>query len=291
MLITFSGMVGSGKSTNAKKVLELLRDEGLAPCYLRFRFLRWRHVILGPAEQPKHSSAGGKRRASAKTPAIRNQKATARTTSLDKSVYHAESFRAVLSNRAKTQRSSECAKKPHQSSFSWRSCAPYRLCVRLLDTGFTRYGSVQPDRRRSSLVRTLTIGRFLVYFIRALKLRLVLHYHFDNRLAVLDRYFYDNLAHCRLATSTEKRLARLLAAAMPQPDLALVMLVSPETAQQRRPIYSLRALERLGGGYDRLLRCLPGLTAISTGDLTTLDERVTEVVTAWLRTKNVGPMT
>jgi hypothetical protein len=39
MLITLSGMVGSGKSTTAARIVELLREAGCEPRYLRFRFL------------------------------------------------------------------------------------------------------------------------------------------------------------------------------------------------------------------------------------------------------------
>jgi len=40
MLITVSGMVGSGKSTTAASVVDLLATAGLKPRYLRFRYLQ-----------------------------------------------------------------------------------------------------------------------------------------------------------------------------------------------------------------------------------------------------------
>lgn len=40
MLITISGMVGSGKSTTAAGVVDLLAKEGFQPRHLRFRYLR-----------------------------------------------------------------------------------------------------------------------------------------------------------------------------------------------------------------------------------------------------------
>ena len=39
MLITISGMVGSGKSTTASAITSRLREVGLSPRYLRFRYL------------------------------------------------------------------------------------------------------------------------------------------------------------------------------------------------------------------------------------------------------------
>lgn len=41
MLITFSGIVGSGKSTSSKYVRDFLVDQNLNPLYVRFRFLTW----------------------------------------------------------------------------------------------------------------------------------------------------------------------------------------------------------------------------------------------------------
>lgn len=45
MLITFSGAVGSGKSTNARKVYHTLTELGYSVVYIRFRFLSWRHLF------------------------------------------------------------------------------------------------------------------------------------------------------------------------------------------------------------------------------------------------------
>ena len=45
MLTTFSGIVGSGKSTNAKHALRLLQDLEYPVLYLRFRFLIWRKIF------------------------------------------------------------------------------------------------------------------------------------------------------------------------------------------------------------------------------------------------------
>lgn len=45
MLITFSGIVGSGKSTTAKSLLHRLQAEGYDVVYLRFRFLSWKRVL------------------------------------------------------------------------------------------------------------------------------------------------------------------------------------------------------------------------------------------------------
>jgi hypothetical protein len=55
MLITISGMVGSGKSTTAELIGELLGGRGLQPRYLRFRYLK----LFGFDRKPTTSSTRG----------------------------------------------------------------------------------------------------------------------------------------------------------------------------------------------------------------------------------------
>ncbi|MGH7496624.1 MAG: hypothetical protein ACREOO_30095 [bacterium] len=52
MLVTFSGIVGSGKTINSKKSLRWLRQAGYEPYYLRFRRLGWRTLLRTPAPSP-----------------------------------------------------------------------------------------------------------------------------------------------------------------------------------------------------------------------------------------------
>lgn len=54
VLITFSGIVGSGKSTSAKRTCQWLQAQGFPVTYLRFRRLRWRHFF-----QPAGQRIGG----------------------------------------------------------------------------------------------------------------------------------------------------------------------------------------------------------------------------------------
>jgi hypothetical protein len=58
MLVTISGVVGSGKSTTARRVSELLSAGGLEPRRLRFRFLPLFGLQPRPvrAERPSHGS-------------------------------------------------------------------------------------------------------------------------------------------------------------------------------------------------------------------------------------------
>ena len=67
MLITFSGIVGSGKSTNAKKAYRLLVNMSYPVVYLRFRQLSWKNIF-----KPLDKLAGKKKPGSA--PAEKLQK-------------------------------------------------------------------------------------------------------------------------------------------------------------------------------------------------------------------------
>lgn len=73
MLITFSGIVGGGKSTNAKQAHHLLQESGYRVVYLRFRFLTWRNffrplperkrpVLASPSPEKKKNSQPLRRR-------------------------------------------------------------------------------------------------------------------------------------------------------------------------------------------------------------------------------------
>ena len=52
MLVTFCGMVGSGKTINSKKTLRWLRRAGHEPYYIRFRRVGWRSLLGTPAPAP-----------------------------------------------------------------------------------------------------------------------------------------------------------------------------------------------------------------------------------------------
>ena len=57
MLITFSGIVGSGKSTNAKHAYRLLHEWGYSVVYLRFRFLTWRKILLNRPDKRRSAAS------------------------------------------------------------------------------------------------------------------------------------------------------------------------------------------------------------------------------------------
>ncbi len=202
MLVTFCGMVGSGKTINSKKTLRWLRAAGYEPHYLRFRFLKWRSLWRTPAPAPWQ----------------------------------------------------EVEKKESRAT---HTLAEKKITPRRLATN-----------------KTLTLRLCLGYFIRALRFKLFLRRHHRQHTIVVNRYFYDNLAHYRLATARERKYLRWLLAAMPKPDLAVFLVLRPETAHRRRPAYVLEELQQLAENTITLQQLFPELKIVHTDNISTVDRQI-----------------
>ena len=201
MLITFSGMVGSGKSTNAKNVVRLLRGLGYSPYLIRFRQIGWRHLLRSPALTPGHAV--------------------------------------------------QTRLRPEEG----RSRFPPE-----------EERHLQPQKRLSFL-------RFLGYLVYILCFRLVMLRHHRQHLVVLDRYFYDNFAHFRIVRSLDRVYLRLLIAAVPKPDVAFFLVLSPESAHRRRPAYSYEALRLMAANYRYLRNFIEYATVVITDNLQVGDQQ------------------
>ncbi len=68
LLITFSGVVGSGKSTNAKRVRDLLQKQGLDVAYLRFRQVNWKWLYRPQPRKAGNRFSSPKKSASNRAP-------------------------------------------------------------------------------------------------------------------------------------------------------------------------------------------------------------------------------
>lgn len=73
MLITFSGIVGSGKSTNAKQVHRFLQEAGYPSVYLRFRFLKARKILRALFRKNHHALTPKKAKPAHHSAALRHQ--------------------------------------------------------------------------------------------------------------------------------------------------------------------------------------------------------------------------
>lgn len=217
MLVTFSGMVGSGKSTNAKRAMRLMQELGYTPYYLRFRFIGWRELFRPPAQKPWE---------------------------------------------LREEISASTSSAPDMN------------------------GQV---KRRLEVDKRLTLAVFLGYLLRIFRLRLFLHLYHRHHLVVLNRYFYDNFAHFRVTTPAERRFVRLLLAAMPQPDLAFLMVSRPDTAFYRRPDYHREELQKISENYAYMRTLDSRLTVIATDNVRTVDSQVERSIRAVFHQQQMRP--
>lgn len=206
MLVTFSGMVGSGKTTNAHKTLRRLRDLGYLPYYVRFRQISWRSLLRSPAPEPWQE------------------------------------------------------KRPTSQHREDRLMQP-ALQERQLD----------PQRR-------LSVVKFFGYVARILRFRLFLLLHHRRQIVITNRYFYDSFAHYHIDGRFERMCLRLLIAATPQPDLAFLFVLSPESAYRRRPAYDCHGLKQLADNYCNLQNYIDDMFTVRTDDVSMVDVQVEKKV-------------
>lgn len=199
MLITFSGMVGSGKSTHSKNVIRLLRGFGYSPYLIHFRQIGWRHLLRSSA-LPR----------SRRTPPT----------------------------------------SPRKQGETSPPAPQVRLC--------------QSDKQWSLI-------RFFGYLLYIFCFRLFLLLHHRQHLLILNRYFYDNFAHFRIATWRDRLYLRVLLAVVPKPDLAFLLVVHPENAHRRRPTYALEALRQMAVNYGHLQQFVNGMILVITDDMHGVD--------------------
>jgi thymidylate kinase len=206
MLITFSGVVGSGKSTAARHTLDILGGSGLSAKYLRFQSL--------------------------------------------------SSF-----NRPR---------RPRGLRPAWSS------------TPFTPEGDQASMRGYGYRRRKLTLSRTLAYMARAIIFR-VFRLRFDSQTClVVNRYFYDNLAHYQLKTRVERIYISLLRLIIPAPDLPLVLFASLEATAERRSNYAHAYLGEVRAGYENLRQYFPELIVISSEGRIGMEESLTKALCARL---------
>lgn len=184
MLVTISGMVGSGKTTAANHVRRLAENEGVRATCWRFQSLPcFRFLQAGDRGAAPHAE-------------------------------QAQSGRAAR----------------------WS------------------------DYRRRPLTARVALG----YVVRILAFRLFRRWRGSQEVQVSNRYFYDSFVHYELKTPAERLYATLLQRLVPAPDLAILLMASPETITARRPQYAREYLSSVGQAYRNLRLRFPQLIEIST---------------------------
>ncbi|MDZ7363068.1 MAG: hypothetical protein ONB46_20450 [candidate division KSB1 bacterium] len=216
MLITFSGIVGGGKSTNAKQACRFLQDAGYAAVYFRFRFLTARRI-----------------------------------------------FRSVfIKKHATVAPSKEKPKKiKTETSPRWRKLGK------------------------------LTLARALGYLWRILIFRFFAAVWLRRKIIVIDRFYYDSLAHYSLTGCRERFYLTLLKKALPVPDLAMMLLARPQTILQRRPHYDREYIHQLYHRYQQVAQEFPQVMVLRTDSLQNLTTIILQHVRqAVTRELHSGPL-
>ena len=183
LLVTVSGMVGTGKTTAIKQIVVAMQREGITPAHWRFQRLAC--ITLRPARSGSRAADG-----------------------------HSDPTR-------------------EHRGIGYQS-------------------------------RPLTAFRVLGYLVRIVAFRLFCRRPPVPAAAVADRYFYDSLAHYDLDTRRGRLYTAILRRMMPRPDVAFLMVASPQTVALRRPQYTADYLRSVSDGYNRVLRAFPELIEISS---------------------------
>ena len=187
VLVTVSGMVGSGKTTAVRYILDLLRREGIEAADWRFQRLP---CITLSATTPSRAPAGARK----------------------------------------------------QPAAPWHG----------------------PLRGEGYRARVLTHATALGYIVRTVAFRIYRRWPATASWAVSNRYFYDSFAHFDLSQGHGRLYARIFRRVLPKPDLAFLMVASPETLAERRPQYSVDYIIRVEAAYRRLPELFPDLIEINS---------------------------
>jgi thymidylate kinase len=123
----------------------------------------------------------------------------------------------------------------------------------------------------------LTLGRHMLYFFDAMKLRQVTSrvLSADADVVIFDRYLYDQLATLPLQRSFTRSYANFLLKLVPKPNVAFVIDAVPEVARARKPEYPLDFMHRYRKAYLQLSQ-MAGLTVIPPSEI---EEAHTAIVT------------
>ena len=102
-----------------------------------------------------------------------------------------------------------------------------------------------------------------------------------GRVHVLNRYFYDSLAHYYLDSAVERFWLRVLYAAIPRPDIAIVIVADAHTLAARRPDYADEYLADAGTAYGKIRARFPELIELrNEGSLGEMIKRLERMLPA-----------
>jgi len=203
MLITFSGIVGSGKSTNAKQAHRFLQEAGYPAVYLRFRFLKARRILRALFAKKQHAVS-------------------------------------PLPKKAKSQRNAMAL-------------------------------------RRQAILK-LTLTRTLGYLWRIILFRIFAAIRLRGKIIILDRFYYDSFVHYSLTGPRERFCLWLIKAALPVPQLALMLIARPQSILPRRPNYDGAYVRQLYRHYQQMVQEFPHLIVLQTDSFKNLTASISQLM-------------
>jgi thymidylate kinase len=133
------------------------------------------------------------------------------------------------------------------------------------------------DRRDKNVTAGyLTIARMFLYFLDAIRLRLMLSrirasIPGNGKFIIFDRYLYDELANLPLHRKLIRSYVQSLFTIVPKPDIAFVIDADPQVARLRKPEYPVEFLRKNRRAYLELNQLLGVMTVLppQTAEATT----------------------
>jgi thymidylate kinase len=124
----------------------------------------------------------------------------------------------------------------------------------------------RPINRRDKNVRSwyMTLVRFVLYFVDAMSLRVVVNraLRADADVVIFDRYHFDELANLGLSSRVVRAYVGFLLRLVPQPDISFLLDADPEQARARKPEYPVDFLHVNRASYLKLGE-IGGMTIIA----------------------------
>jgi len=124
----------------------------------------------------------------------------------------------------------------------------------------------RPINRRDKNVRSwyMTLVRFVLYFVDAMSLRVVVNraLRADADVVIFDRYHYDELANLGLSSRVVRAYVGFLLRLVPQSDISFLLDADPEQARARKPEYPVDFLQVNRASYLALGE-IGGMTIIA----------------------------
>lgn len=111
-----------------------------------------------------------------------------------------------------------------------------------------------------SLRRWVDLGDLLTFLIYRLFIEKI-----RGRVLIMDRYFYDRMAD--LADGRSWRYLRWFSRIIPDPDVAVLVEVTPEEAFARKGEYSVESMTRRRAIYKEIFSWVPQSVTLANDDL------------------------